>query len=240
MLQGAYQTTVQPAERAALLDQPRVAAPARGSLARGALWLLASHVSYAACQWAALAALAKLGSAASLGHFGLALAVATPVVMVTGFALRTVQATDVHRRYAFSDYLSVRLIANLIAAAIMGAVALAAFERAAGAILIPIGVAKLADATSETCYGLAQRHDRLRFVALSKATRGALGLMALVAVVGLGGTLEQGAWALAHGRGERAALAAGRWLEERVPEFPSADEATARLAASAALSGLAD
>jgi hypothetical protein len=51
---------------------------------------------------------------------------------------------------------------------------------------------------------------------------------------------EQGAWALAHGRGERAALAAGRWLSERVPELPSTVEAASRVAPSAVLSGLAD
>src|SRR5437868_4646808 len=65
------------------------------------------------------------------------------------------------------------------------------------AILVPIGVAKIVEATSETCYGLAQRHDRMRFVALSRVARGALGLAALLAVVGRGGTLAAGAWALA-------------------------------------------
>jgi O-antigen/teichoic acid export membrane protein len=196
--QGAYGTAVQPAERTLrLADRPQATVPALQSLASGVLWLLASNVSYAACQWGALVALAKFGSAASLGHFGLALAVATPVVMVTGFALRAVQATDVQRRYAFSDYLSVRLLANVVAAAIIGAVALGGLDGAAAAILLPIGVAKLAEATSETCYGLAQRHDRMRLVALSKATRGALGLTALVAVVALDGTFAQGAWALA-------------------------------------------
>ena len=74
-------------------------------------------------------------------------------------------------------------------------------------------------------------------VAESAGRRIALSLAGLSAAVALA---EQGAWALAHGRGERAALAAERWLAQRVPELPSADEATARLAASAALSGLAE
>jgi len=65
------------------------------------------------------------------------------------------------------------------------------------AILVPIGIAKLAEATSETCYGLAQRHDRMRFVAVSRMARGAVGLGALLGVVAVGGTLAKGAWALA-------------------------------------------
>jgi hypothetical protein len=74
-------------------------------------------------------------------------------------------------------------------------------------------------------------------VAESAGRRIALSLAGLSAAVAL---VEQGAWALAHGRGERAARAAEWWLEERVPEVPSAGEATARLLASAALSGLAE
>jgi alkylation response protein AidB-like acyl-CoA dehydrogenase len=74
-------------------------------------------------------------------------------------------------------------------------------------------------------------------VAESAGRRIALSLAGLSAAVALA---EQGAWALAHGRGERAALAAARWRAQRVPELPSADEATARLLASAALSGLAE
>jgi len=74
-------------------------------------------------------------------------------------------------------------------------------------------------------------------VAESAGRRIALSLAGLSAAVALA---EQGAWALAHGRGERAALAAQRWLAERVPEVPSAADATARLLASAALSRLAE
>ena len=74
-------------------------------------------------------------------------------------------------------------------------------------------------------------------VAESAGRRIALTLAGLSAAVALA---EQGAWATAHGRGERAALAARRWLGERVPELPSVDEATARMSASTLLSGLAE
>jgi alkylation response protein AidB-like acyl-CoA dehydrogenase len=74
-------------------------------------------------------------------------------------------------------------------------------------------------------------------VAESAGRRIAVSLAGLSAAVALA---EQGAWALAHGRGERAAVAARRWLGERVPELPSVEEASARVRASALLSGLAD
>jgi len=169
-----------------------------GALAGSALWLMASNLLFAACQWGTVVALAKLGAPISLGLLGLALAVATPVVLVTGFALRAYQATDVFGRFAFAEYLNLRLVANVVAGAIIVAAAVAGgLEPAAVAIVIPIGAAKIAEATSETCYGCAQRHDRMRFVAISRVARGALGLVALVAVVGMGGSLAAGAWALA-------------------------------------------
>jgi len=174
------------------------ALPARPTLAASALWLLASNLAYAACQWGAIAGLAKLGAPTAVGRLGLALAVATPVVQITGFGLRAVQATDVVRRYAFCEYLHLRLAANVLAAAVIAAAArLGALDGDALAILVPIGVAKIVEATSETCYGLAQRHDRMRFVALSRVARGAVGLVGLIAIVARGGTLAAGAWALA-------------------------------------------
>jgi hypothetical protein len=65
------------------------------------------------------------------------------------------------------------------------------------------------------------------------ARRFAMRLAALAAAVPL---CEQASWSLAHGHGERSALAASRWVGERIPATvdPSAD----RLRASTMLSGL--
>jgi len=51
---------------------------------------------------------------------------------------------------------------------------------------------------------------------------------------------EQGAWALARGRGERSALAARRWVAERVPALLEPASLPGRVEASRTLSGLAD
>ncbi|HJQ85000.1 MAG TPA: oligosaccharide flippase family protein [Candidatus Binatia bacterium] len=170
----------------------------RGPLATNFVWLVASNVAYAACQWGAVVALAKFAPPAALGYFGLALAVTNPIVLTTGLSLKAYQSTDVLGRYRFSDYVNLRLATNLVSGALIAAVAVIGLVSGpAAAVLIPVAVAKLSDATSETCYGLAQKHDRMRFVAISKTARGALGLAALAAVVILGGSVSEGAWALA-------------------------------------------
>src|SRR6185312_2728981 len=98
----------------------------RHTLAGSALWLMSSNLLYAACQWGTIIALAKLGAPVAIGHLGLALAIATPIILFTSLGLRTVQATDMVRRYAFVEYLSLRVACNFAAA---GAIATAAALR---------------------------------------------------------------------------------------------------------------
>src|SRR5262249_11230174 len=179
---------------------PRLeAVPARTrTLATNAAWLLGSNIAYAACQWGAVVALAKFSAPAALGYFRLALAVTNPIVLVTGFALKAYQSTDVRGQYAFSDYVNLRMAANVVAAVMVGAIILVGVVTGtAGAVLVPVAVAKLADATSETCYGDAQKHERMRFVAIAKTLRGALGLAGLPLVSVLGRDARRGAWRVA-------------------------------------------
>ena len=68
------------------------------------------------------------------------------------------------------------------------------------------------------------------------ARRFALAVGGLAAALPL---LEQGAWSLSLGRGERSALAARRWVE-RIPALPDPASAREYLEANRSLSGLAD
>jgi hypothetical protein len=57
-----------------------VSQPAHGlSLRRNFAWTVLGNVTYAACQWGMLVALAKLGSPEMVGQFALGLAIGAPV-----------------------------------------------------------------------------------------------------------------------------------------------------------------
>jgi acyl-CoA dehydrogenase len=71
----------------------------------------------------------------------------------------------------------------------------------------------------------------------ASARRFALAVAGLAAAVPL---IEQGAWSLSLGRGERSALAARRWVAERIPALPDPASAKEYLEANRSLSGLAD
>ncbi len=110
--------------------------------------------------------------------------------------------------------------------------------------LEPLGGGPLRDAAAE----VARRIDAVEtavprlleagsHAAESTARRLALSMAALGAAVPL---LEQGAWGLAKGRGERSALVARRFVHERIPPPPDPGVARDHLAADALLSGLED
>jgi alkylation response protein AidB-like acyl-CoA dehydrogenase len=69
----------------------------------------------------------------------------------------------------------------------------------------------------------------------ASARRFALRTAALAAAIPL---VEQGAWGLAAGRGERSARAAERWAGERLPPLASPEDPAERLRGSRVLSGL--
>jgi O-antigen/teichoic acid export membrane protein len=167
-------------------------------LATDALWLFGGSSIYAVCQWGCVVALAKLSHAAALGQFGLALAVTNPIIMVTGSPLKAFQSSDVAGRYRFADYVNLRLAANLVAGAFLAVLAVTGVVGSLSVgVLVPVALAKLADATSETCYGLAQKHGRMEMVAISKSLRGVFGTAGLTAVIATGGSIEAAACALA-------------------------------------------
>jgi len=64
-------------------------------------WTFVGNVIYSGCQWAMLVALAKVGNPEMVGQYGLAMAIATPVLALSTLQLRAVLTTDVRKRIHF-------------------------------------------------------------------------------------------------------------------------------------------
>src|ERR1700722_7457738 len=56
-------------------------------------WTFVGNIIYSACQWAILVVLAKIGNAEMVGQYGLAMAVATPILALSTLQLRAVLTT---------------------------------------------------------------------------------------------------------------------------------------------------
>lgn len=166
---------------------------------------------YAAGQWAILSLIAKLGGGEMLGQYALAVAVATPVMMMAHLNLRAVLATDVEARRPFGDYLAVRLAATAAGLAALGALALLMHGASAmSGLILLAGLSLSADTVSDAYYGAMQRRDQMTPLAVSMCARGVLAAGATGLALWTTGSLG---WAL-------AALVAARLLLIAVYDRP--------------------
>lgn len=175
-----------------LLDGRRPA-PWVPSLRISVLWSFLGNAIYAGCQWGILVVLAKLGGPEMVGQFALSLAVTAPVLMFCNLQLRSVQATDTAREYAFGDYLGLRLItAGIALLAIGGLVAVSGYPRTTAAVILLVGLAKALESISEVFYGLLQQHERMDRLAIAQILKGVLSLALVGGIVWRTGNLIAG------------------------------------------------
>ncbi len=176
-----------------------IAQPSRSlSLRANFSWTFVGNVVYAACQWAMLVVLAKLGSPEVVGQFALGLAITAPVIMLTNLQLRAVQVTDARREYAFGEYLGLRLAMTPLA---LLAIATITFVSGYGwqtaLVILFVGLAKVFESISDVFYGLLQQHEQMDRIAISMMVKGPLSLVALAAALAVTGSIVWGTAALA-------------------------------------------
>jgi O-antigen/teichoic acid export membrane protein len=161
------------------------------SLRSNAVWTAVGNGLYALGQWGVVIVLARLGDAAAVGTFALAAAITAPIVLCANCALRTVQATDVERQFAFGDYLAFRGFSTLAAAvAILAAAGFVDGPTARQATLL-VGLGKVVESFSDLLHGLLWQRERLDRIGQSQAIRGlavpAAGAIALACGAGVVG-----------------------------------------------------
>jgi len=168
-------------------------------LTRNFVWTLAGNVTYAACQWGIFLVLARLSGPEMVGKFALGFAVANPVILLSQFQLRALQATDAsHKEFRPGDYFSLRLVTTLLAIGVIAAIAIGAgYRRETAWVVVVAGTAKAFDSLSDVFYGHLQQHEHMKQIARSMILRGVLSLCALGVVVWSTGSAVSGAIALA-------------------------------------------
>jgi O-antigen/teichoic acid export membrane protein len=150
------------------------------SLRSNFAWVLTGNVAYAACQWGAIVALAKLGSSYMIGQFSLGLAISAPVLMFTNLHLRAVQATDARRLCSFVEYLRLRTAMTVAGLAVIAGIAcFGHYERQTAMVILAVALAKGIETLSDIHYGLFQLNDRLDQIGRSMMLRGVLSVAAL-------------------------------------------------------------
>lgn len=165
-------------------------APQTLPVRRLASWGVLGSATYAACQWAMLIALAKLGTSEMLGQFALGFAVAAPVFLLSNLSLRDVLATDARGDHRVGDYVALRILSTLIALVAIAVIAgVVGYRRETKAVILLVGVVKAIEAVSDVLYGLMQKHERMDLIARSAAMRGVFAVIALAGGVYLTGSV---------------------------------------------------
>jgi O-antigen/teichoic acid export membrane protein len=146
-------------------------------------WTILGTGSYLASQWLILVVLAKLGNPKVVGEYSLALAIVTPLTVLSQLQLRQVIVTDITRQYNYGDYLINRVVLSLLSVVIACVVAISLYPSArAVAVVGLLALVKTADSVSDVCYAQMQKHQRMDYVALS------MSMKAWSSIVGFGVT----------------------------------------------------
>ncbi len=170
----------------------------RPSLRVNFAWTVAGNAVNALAQWGVIVLLARLGNATMVGQYALGLAIASPVVLLAGLNLRTVQATDVLGDFDFSDYLALRLLSVTSALAVVLAIlGWSGFRAETAVVVLGVTMIKLFESLSDVCYGMQQQRERMDQTAKSMIGRGLAYLVTLGVLLYSGSAMIPAVFALA-------------------------------------------
>lgn len=159
---------------------------ARG-LVHNLLFSVLGQGGYVLAQLGVLSALGHFRGPEAIGEFGLALAITTPVFMLANMGVRTNQASDVRKDFAFAEYAGLLLPLALGAAFVSIALGLLlASSSGTFLIVLIVSITKAFEAISNLSYGAFQQAGRMDKVASSLLIRGALTVVAFATLLWLG------------------------------------------------------
>lgn len=159
-------------------------------------WAFLGFAVYAASQWATLAIVARMCGPDGLGQFALALATTAPVMLLAGLELRLVQSADSDQKFAFAEYLAVRLIGIGVALSLIAAIGLfCGFDHLETNILIAVGFSKAVEATADVFYGQFQQRERMDLIARSLILRSMISICVFGSVIYVTSSLTAGIYA---------------------------------------------
>lgn len=160
-------------------------------------WTFLGNSIYSACQWGALVALAKLSSPVIVGQYSLGVAIAMPVISLTGLQIRPVIASDVKETYKFGEYVGFRLFSIGIAMLLILAIPLILHSGPLmTSLTFVIGLSLAIENISDVYYARLQYIDRMDRIAKSQIIRAPLSLLAMGLGVYFTGQLTWGVAAM--------------------------------------------
>ena len=163
------------------------------SVRQGFSWLALGNIVNAACAWGRVALLARLGSAAMVGQLTLALAICNPIRTLADLGLAGSLIFDAKRQYRVGDYLVLRLLTSGLSMLVIILTAwTSGYDPATARLVMLAGLVVTSESVCELFQAVLQRREQMRWVAISLAIRGMLGLTFFALGTWLSGDLAWG------------------------------------------------
>ena len=153
------------------------------SLRRNFSWTSFGNIVQSGCNWALILVIAKFGTPRMLGQYAIGQAVTAPIIVFARLQLNALQVSDSDQSYRFGDYLGLRMIAITLAMAAITAITLGGYHGETAVVILAMGAFGSVEALSDIIYGLMQKNEQMRLIALSMAFRGPLWLATMAAAV---------------------------------------------------------
>ncbi|WP_232696499.1 oligosaccharide flippase family protein [Brevibacillus daliensis] len=142
-------------------------------LVRNVSWSLIGNIVYACSQWGVLIVISKLGSTAMLGEFAIGLAISAPVFMFLNFQLRAILASDANDQFRVNQYVGLRIFSNVLAIIFLFViVSMLSYSLEQKLIILLITVSKAIESFSDITYGILQKSEKMKQIAISLMLRG--------------------------------------------------------------------
>jgi O-antigen/teichoic acid export membrane protein len=155
--------------------RPDLVPDASPPIRRNFSWLFLGNGAFSLAQWGRIAVLAKLATPALVGQYALALALVSPIFMLTNLQLSAVQATDARHRYGFADFATLRLLCSGLALLFISVLAFFLHWNHSLRLLVFVLTLSLAvDSLCDICGGLQQKHERMDRLGISLLMRALL------------------------------------------------------------------
>jgi O-antigen/teichoic acid export membrane protein len=194
-------------------------------------WTFVGNVIYSGCQWGMLVVLAKIGNPEMVGQYGLAMAIATPILALSSLQLRAVLTTDVREKVPFGEYLGFRLVTTVLSLLIIGAIPVVMhYRRESTLVVLIIGLGQALETLSDLYWGRMQFYDHMDRIAKSMIARALLGLGALGSTVYLTKSVVWGAVGLVLARATVLVFYDASKRAQLLPRNVNRDEAVEVLA----------
>lgn len=143
------------------------------SLRKNFTWMWIGNGVYFASQWGLLAALAKLGNVNLVGHFSLASAIVSPIIIFSQMQLRQVAVTDTKDEYQYQDYFWCRAIATVMALGAVGiTILILRYSWYMSLVMLYLTLGKGFESMSDIVYGKLQKFERMDYIAISMMVKG--------------------------------------------------------------------